>query len=248
MTSFFQLETKMLPEKDLPEQQPVPEGSTAEIEKPELPRPEIPKLLVFGGSFDPIHCGHLAIAEKLLELKLCDEVMFVPAALPPHQQPKDLAAPEHRLAMLNLVLPLNPAFSCSDIELNREGPSYTFDTLTILARLMPDTRISFLIGMDSLLHLHEWHRASELVQQFPLLVYPRPGFNPPAYTELIDRFGRVNARKLMDSIISQEEELPVWDISSSTIRDKIRRGGKPESLLPPPVWQYIQEQGLYLHD
>jgi len=238
----------MLTEKEYLEQNPLPAADEATAEQPELPpRPEIPRLLVFGGSFDPIHNGHIAIAEKLLELKLCDEVMFVPAAMPPHRTPKDLAAPEHRMKMLNLVMPMNPAFSCSDIELNREGPSYTFDTLTILAKLMPDTQISFLIGMDSLCHLHEWYRALELVQRFPLLVYPRPGYTMPAYPDLQDRFGPIIARKLLDSVIGAEE-LPTWDIASSKIRDQISRGATPEAFLPPPVWQYIKQQGLYSHD
>jgi len=226
-------------------QQPEPEQETPVNPLADLPRPELPRLIVFGGSFDPIHRGHVELAQQVLKLGYGQEVMFIPALCPPHKMDKQCATPQQRLDMLKLVVEDNQAFSYSDIELQRtDRPSYTYDTLSILTKIMPGTNIVFLMGMDSLCSIHTWYRASELVQHFNFLVYPRPGITPPPYAVLKEHFGTANAQKLLNSIIDSEE-LTTWDISSSDLRAARRRGGDLTNYLPEKVWAYIQEQGLY---
>ncbi len=228
----------------------VPPQENAPVEEAvqELPpRPALPRLIVFGGSFDPIHRGHLELAETVLKLGYGDEVMFIPSRYPPHKTDHELATPAQRWEMLQLVVEGHAGFSCSDIELKREGEmTYTYDTMSILTKVMPDTDLRFLIGMDSLRTLHEWHKATELVIHFNFLIYPRPGYPAPPYAELREYFGGANARKLVDSIIPVDG-LPQWDISSSDLRRACRNGGDLQNYLPAAVWKYIQENTLY-HD
>lgn len=239
------MENEELDKKHSPVDQPALPAVETPAE-PELPpRPTMPRLIIFGGSFDPIHRGHVELAETVLRLGYGDEIMFIPSHYPPHKTDHRLASPEQRMDMLNLVIESNPAFSCSNIELQREGTmTYTYDTMCILTKLMPDTELHFLIGMDSLRSLHEWYHAPELVKRFNFLVYPRPGVNAPSYAELREYFGGANAKKLLESVISADD-LPQWDISSSDLRQACRNGGNLENYLPAPVWKYIQEHGLY---
>lgn len=206
-----------------------------------LSRPE--RLAVFGGSFDPVHNGHLALARQIVAGDHADEVMFVPARRPPHKLGRALTPGEHRLAMLRLAIADDEAFSVSDIELTRsEGLSYTFDTLAALRLVFPEPVLFFLLGMDSLADLHKWHRAGELVQHVEFLVYPRPGVTCPSLAELSDRFGVRVARKLLASV---REELPQFAFSSSDVRQAKAAGRDIEGLCPEPVCQYIEMHGLY---
>lgn len=211
----------------------------------DLPYARSQRLAVFGGSFDPVHNGHLQLARKIIDLGLADEVLFVPAFRPPHKVEKSLSAAIDRLAMLKVALEPYVDFSYSDIELQRaEEFSYTYDTLNIFRKLYPDCEISFIMGMDSLRHLPEWHRASELVQHFKFIVYPRPDVLPPAFTTLAQAFGERNAMKLLGSVLD-ENDIVLSDLSSSVIRDACARGEDMEHALPVSVWKYIVEHRLY---
>ncbi|MBN2452226.1 MAG: nicotinate (nicotinamide) nucleotide adenylyltransferase [Lentisphaeria bacterium] len=202
------------------------------------------RLAVFGGSFDPIHNGHLALAQAVVEAAHADEVLFVPALRPPHKKSRRLTAGEHRLEMLRLAIEPFPAFSVSDIELRREeGYSYTFDTMTVLRRVFPEPDLAFLMGMDSLAELHKWHRAGELVQHFDFIVYPRPGVACPSLAELSDRFGTRNARTLLAAV---KADLPQFTISASQVRQIRARGVDIGSCCPAEVCRYIEVHGLYL--
>ncbi len=171
--------------------------------------------------------------------------MFVPCGNPPHKRCDELTAPEHRQEMLRLAIEANPAFSYSDIELQRDGgKSYTFDTMQMLSKAFPDCNLFFLMGMDCLKDLHQWHRASELVQFFNFIIYPRPGVRPPEKYELVPHFGVFNTEKLKKSVLAGED-LPLWDISSSDLRLACSRGGDLSAWVPPAVWNYICEQHLY---
>jgi len=207
-----------------------------------LPHAECPKLAVFGGAFDPVHLGHLALAEEIVTAGYADEVLFVPTGCPPHKTDIELTAPEHRLAMLTKALEPYPQYSLSDIEIERtEGYSYTIDTLAVLSRVFPEHEIFFLMGMDCLSALHTWHRATELVQRYEFLIYPRPGINAPSFVELADLFGRRNAGRLLDAIV----KLEVSPISATQVREWCARGRDIGKLVPDRICDYIAENRLY---
>ncbi len=210
---------------------------------PEMPeRPVKPRLAVFGGSFDPVHNGHLFIAGSLLRQKLTEEVLLVPAGTPPHKQEGLMASPEHRLAMLKLAVEEYPGISVSDIELAQESmPAYTINTLETLTRLFRDSDIHFVIGMDSLLDIPNWHRAGELVNRHSFLVYPRPGFEPPSPAMLAPHFGPRNAEKLRRSIIN----LPEMPVSATMIRETVSQRQSLCGLVCDSVARYIREHKLY---
>lgn len=210
---------------------------------PDLPLAKAPRLAVFGGSFDPIHHGHLSLAQAVVEAGLADEVLFVPARRPPHKRDRDLSDGRHRLEMIRLTLDEHPAFSVSDIELERgEGFSYTFDTLSVLRQVFPEHDLFFLMGMDSLRELHGWHKAGELVQHFEFIVYPRPGVACPSLAELSDRFGSRNGRRLLDAVKSS---LPPFPFSATEVRDACARGADLSRFCPEVVCRYIAANGLY---
>ncbi len=213
---------------------------------PEMPpQPRTYRMAILGGTFDPPHRGHLELAERVVQMGLCDEVMFVPCGNPPHKNGEILTSSQDRLEMLRLAIEANPAFSYSDIELQREGrKSYTFDTMQILSKTFPDCQLFFLMGMDCLKDLHQWHRASELAQQFDFIIYPRPGVRPPEKYELVPHFGVLNTEKLKKSVVAGAD-LPMWDISSSDLRQARSHGGDLGAWVPPEVWAYICGHHLY---
>ncbi len=247
-------------EKPAKEERPAP--------KP-LPFPKHRKVAVFGGSFDPIHNGHLMMAEYILARGLADEILFIPSAIPPHKAGMTVATPEQRLEMVRLATAYNERFSYSDMELRREGKSYSFDTMTLLQKLYPDYKLSFVIGMDSLAQLHSWYRATELVQKVDFIIYPRPNVQPPAYIDLCASFGNRNALRLLnavlpyhDSVVTYEPsdvegepdkrvvteyDLPSSQLSSTEIRQALADGNTQllQEALPEAVLNYITENNLY---
>lgn len=213
---------------------------------PELPLAKAPRLAVFGGSFDPVHNGHLGLAKAVVDAGLADEVLFVPARRPPHKQGRALTEGHHRMEMLRLAIENNSAFSVSDIELERsEGLSFTFDTLSVLRQVFPEHALFFLLGMDSLRDLHGWHRAGELVQHFEFLVYPRPGVGCPSLAELTDRFGTRMGRKLLAAV---KPDLPQFPWSATEVREACAQNRDLSPFCPAPVSRYIQMHGLYRQD
>ncbi|MCK5801290.1 MAG: nicotinate-nucleotide adenylyltransferase [Lentisphaeria bacterium] len=209
----------------------------------DIPAPKMTRIAVFGGTFDPVHNGHLSLASALLEADRADEVLFIPAGRPPHKTQGTHATPEQRLEMLNLAIEHHDAFAVSDIEVMRQGePSYTIDTLIVLAEIYPDCQLQFLLGMDSLLELHKWHRVGDLVRRFDFVVFPRPGVRPPTQSDLAGKLGVRSAVKLLDSVAT---ELPVFPVSSTEVRARCVKGLLIDEQCPVPVAQYIEERGLY---
>ncbi len=199
------------------------------------------RLLVFGGSFNPIHNGHLQLAREILGHHLGDALLFVPAKSPPHKLNQALAPEADRLAMLKLATAAIPNVYVSDIEFHRSGPSYTIDTLTALQAELPGVTLVFVMGMDSLASLHTWHRVQALVQDWPFVIYPRPGIPLPENTTLQAFFGEAAARRLLASV----HALPLSTLSSSEIRQRLATGKSIDNLLPPAVAGYILDNGLY---
>lgn len=199
----------------------------------------------FGGSFDPPHCGHLGIARGALESGKCDRVVWFPGFVPPHKKNSSRAAFNDRMAMVNLLIAGENAMEVSDFENRLQlSPSYTIEVLRNLEKAGYG-RFSLLIGADSLLNLHSWHRAEELVNGYDFIIYPRPGceVSPEALSKFWD--GKV-VEKLLDSMIGGS----FFEISSSEIKktmekNHIRDNIIDTAMLTPEVAEYIKEHNLY---
>ena len=197
---------------------------------------------IFGGTFDPVHNAHIALAEKVLEKDLADEIMFVPAAKPPHKLDKPITASEHRMAMLNLLLEENHAFSLSDYEIiNKRKTSYTVNTLRALQAAYPDRRFKLIMGMDNFREFDSWHRYQEILDSYDLIIFTRPGSRKLSLGLIQEKFGAKVAASLERSII---DDLSL-DLSSTDIRRKVNEGEEISDLVHPAVAEYIRENGLY---
>jgi len=197
---------------------------------------------ILGGTFDPIHYGHLVIAEQVREALGLDRVLFVPARIPPHKQDEEIAAAADRAAMVELAIAGNPAFVISRIELERDGPSYTADTLEALAGEAARGGVArdffFILSSEALASLHAWHDPDRILSLCRLAVVPRPGTPLPTGPELAARFG-----DRADRIVAVET-VPVAN-SASDVRDRAAAGRSIRYLVPPAVEAYIREHRLY---
>lgn len=188
------------------------------------------KIGIFGGTFNPVHNGHMALAAGALDELSLDQIFWVPARLPPHKEVADQISAEDRARMVELAIQGNPAFQLSRAELERAAPSYTVDTVLQLKKECPSSQASwfFLVGSDAAKGLARWRRWEELRELTQFVVIPRPGH--PAVS-------------LPQGVIAIPVAPP--DISASRIRDRIRQGLSIEGLVPEPVRRYIEERGLY---
>lgn len=185
---------------------------------------------VYGGTFDPIHNAHVAMARTARDAARLDEVLFVVAARPPHKHGGPIADPEDRYALVEAALADEPALRPSRIEMDRPGPSYMVDTLRELARQRPGAELALIIGADSLTDLPKWKDFDEIIRRAHLLVVPRPGdWTPPP--ELADRFDLL--------------PFPKTPLSSTDVRAALAQGDALDDMLPPAVLQLIRERGLY---
>jgi len=189
------------------------------------------RLGIFGGTFNPIHLGHLLIAADAAEAFHLDRVVFIPAATPPHKRPRVLAPAAQRLRMVKLAIRGNPRFTCSDIEVRRGGPSYSVETLRHLRSAMPRARFFFIIGSDSLRELHRWKEARELVKLCEFICVTRPG----------ERIARC---RLRGARIHRLTGHPA-NVSSTDIRNRVARGATTRYLLPDAVRRHIERHRLY---
>lgn len=194
---------------------------------------------ILGGTFNPIHLGHLLMAQDAMEQLRLDRVKFIPTALPPHKTAERLAPAADRLRMVRLAIRANPAFEADDIEIRRGGISYTVDTLCELRRRHPRARFYFIIGADSLRELHLWRQARRLVKLCTFVTVPRPGFEPkPVVDPKLDAATR---RRLRQHVLRGH----ACDIASSDIRRRVARGLSIRYLLPDAVRDYIRRRKLY---
>jgi nicotinate-nucleotide adenylyltransferase len=202
----------------------------------------VDKLLLFGGSFNPTHHGHLIVARYVAEHLGARRVVLVPSAVPPHKQDQPLAPAKHRLAMCKLAVAGEPRFEVSDCEIGRPGPSYTIDTVSFFrAQVGAMMEICWLVGMDSLSELGLWHRSAELVDQCTIVTAARPGAAPPSRADLAVHF----RGDRIDKLLSQIVESPRIDIASTDIRARVRTGRSIRYLVPECVRAYVEEHGLY---
>lgn len=196
--------------------------------------------ILFGGSFDPIHHGHLIVARAAMEKCRAAGVLFVPARISPHKTHRSITTGAHRLKMISLAIKAQPAFAVSDVEINRPGPSYTWDTLDALEKRHPHYQFMLLLGWDQLTGMGTWYRTEELLARVDVAVLPRGD----GAGGKIPRPAGVSARtwrKLLSAVI----DTPRIDISSTAIRDRVRRGLSIAYLVPNTVGRYIHRRRLY---
>lgn len=194
---------------------------------------------VLGGTFDPIHYGHLAAAEEAREVLELAKVIFVPSGRPPHKRFHEMVGSEHRWKMTVLATEDNPAFAVSRVELDRPGTSYTVDTLRLLQEQMPDSELYFVTGADMFLDLPAWKEPEEILRSYHFVAVTRPGWD----LERLD--GRLSL--LVERYRSQVHILrvPGVAVSSTEIRQRLQVGRSVRYLVADRVVQYIQQEGLY---
>jgi nicotinate-nucleotide adenylyltransferase len=196
---------------------------------------------VFGGTFDPVHYGHLLLAEQCREQGRLDQVWFVPAARPPHKEEGAITRFEQRAEMLALAIAGNPAFRVEPVERDRPGLSYTAETLAELHRRHPADEFFLLLGSDTLKDLPTWRKPQSVLQHAGLLVMPRPN-NPLVPAEQLRvRLGLPEAVPFRMELI----ETPLIDISSRDLRRRAAAGRSLRYFLPRAVECYILEKRLY---
>ena len=194
---------------------------------------------IFGGTFDPIHMGHLIVAETIMDEFHLDKVVFIPAAVPPHKLDKQISPAKHRYMMTMLATCSNPRFQVSDMEMHRQGPSYSRDTLAqLIEEHGSDTEFYFIVGADSVENLHTWNRIDELLTMCHFIGASRPGCMPDM-EKIAQRFGPL-AEKIHCL------ETPELEISSTEIRHRVGQKRTIRYIVPETVEQYIYKEKLYL--
>jgi nicotinate-nucleotide adenylyltransferase len=197
----------------------------------------VARTAVFGGSFNPIHYGHLLLADEVLEALTLDRILFVPAAVPPHKSPAYLAPAADRYEMVRLATAGHPRFEVSDLELRRAGPSYTVDTLEALA--IPRGDLFLIVGSETFLDLLTWREPRRIAELARLVVVPRVGsaFDPEsvAAQKVVREIGQ-------EPLIVRATSLP---ISASDLRRRVREGRSVTYRLPDAVVAYIRARHLY---
>jgi nicotinate-nucleotide adenylyltransferase len=197
---------------------------------------------LIGGTFDPIHYAHLAIAEEVRTTLNLKQMVFIPAGQPPHKPGHEVTAAHHRLAMVEMAIASNAYFTCSRIEIERPGPSFLVDTLHELRKQWgTETQLSFLVGWDSLEELHTWYNPPGILEQLTHVVaVRRPGYGDKAedITRLEARLPGISQRLLV-------VDAPLLDISSTDLRRRIAEGRPIRYQTPDAIVRYILEHGLY---
>jgi nicotinate-nucleotide adenylyltransferase len=204
---------------------------------------------IFGGTFDPVHYGHLRTAYELRQKLAFEEVRFIPCANPPH---RDASITDNaiRVRMLRVALAAEPGFVVDERELERPGPSYSVDTLQSLRAEQPDTSLCLLLGMDAFLDLPAWHQWTRLLDLAHIVVAHRPGWQAPyegTLGKLIRKHRTAAPGDLHESIAGRIHIEPVTqlEVSSTELRRSIRAGIQPKYLLPDSVWRIIVETDCY---
>ncbi len=196
---------------------------------------------VFGGTFDPVHLGHLILAEQCREQGRLEQVWFVPAASPPHKLGQELTPFAQRVEMLALAIAGQPAFRIDELEKDRPGPSYTVHTLEEIRRRLPNVELFLPIGSDTLLDLRHWYQPARVAELVTLLVTHRPGWPlpPPEEVRAALRLGPDAPLRL------QVVEAPLIDIASRDIRRRAHEGHSVRYIVPRAVEAYLHDKRLY---
>jgi len=193
---------------------------------------------LLGGTFDPVHYGHLILAEEARHALSLDQVLFVPAGEPPHKLGEPHTAPDHRFRMLELAIEDNPAFGISRVDLDRPGPHYSVDMVRLVQEEQgPNVELFFLMGLDSLMNILTWHEPAKLLEQCRLVVADRPGFS----VDLSDLTAHLPDFEEKLNFIS----MPLIEIAGVDLRRRVRDGRPIRYQVPEAVRYYIEERRLY---
>ena len=195
--------------------------------EPEIKEKKRKQVGILGGNFNPVHNAHLIVADQVRQQLGLDQVLLMPEYQPPHVDKKETIPEHHRLKMLELAIEGIDGLAIETIELERKGISYTYDTMKILTEQHPDTDYYFIIGADMVDYLPKWYRIDDLVDMVQFVGVQRPRY------------------KVGTSYPVIWVDVPLMDISSSMVRDFLAQGRKPNFLLPQPVLDYIEKEGLY---
>ncbi|WP_057491747.1 nicotinate-nucleotide adenylyltransferase [Streptococcus orisasini] len=182
---------------------------------------------ILGGNFNPVHNAHLVVADQVRQQLGLDQVLLMPEFIPPHVDKKETIDEKHRLKMLQLAIEGIEGLDIETIELERKGISYTYDTMKLLTEKNPDVDYYFIIGADMVDYLPKWHKINELMQLVQFVGVQRPKYKAGTSYPVI------------------WVDVPLMDISSSMLREFIRKNRKPNFLLPKSVLDYIEKEGLY---
>jgi nicotinate-nucleotide adenylyltransferase len=196
---------------------------------------------VLGGTFNPVHIGHLLLAQNALEVYDLAQVLFIPCAKPPHKSGSALIRADHRLAMLEAALEGDPRFEACDIEIRRGGASYAIETLGELTQRDPASDYYFIIGADTLTELHLWRDVYDVLPLCTFVTFARPGFPVADISEADLKLDPPWPRRLLRNVHAGQR----MDVSSSDIRYRIAEGMSIRYLVPAAVEMYIAVHGLY---
>jgi len=200
------------------------------------------KTALFGGTFDPIHKGHIDVARSAFDIIGADKLIFVPARRSALKTITPVAPDADRLNMIRLAVAGIDKFEVSDWELQRPAPSYTIETVRhFQSELGSDTELYWLLGADSVGELPRWYKIQELIDECFLACMYRAGYKPPDFSRFADSLGPEQVKKLRDNII----ETPLIDISSTQIRARLAKGQDAGDMLNSKVAEYIREKKLY---
>lgn len=204
------------------------------------PQDIVYRLGIMGGTFDPIHYGHLVAAEMARSKFNLSKVLFIPSGTPPHKDRSDISPAGLRFEMIGLAIQDNPAFDISALELGRKGPSYTVDTLRVLRRTWLEHELYFITGTDALREIFSWREAEEILMMTEFIGAARPGFDASDFLLKVQREHPETQRRI------HYLEVPALAISSTDIRARVKCGQPIRYLLPEPVRLFIQQHGLYV--
>jgi nicotinate-nucleotide adenylyltransferase len=215
------------------------------------------KLGILGGTFNPIHYGHLAAAEEVRERLKLDRILFIPSSIPPHKQEEDIPSAAQRFEMVRIATSGNPHFETSDIEIKRQGKSYTIDTIEALRKINQERELNFITGIDTFLEIETWKNWERLFNLCSFVVLSRPGYR---FNELVKiafmkqaepELSKLDRGELMQAVVRSGVftvclvTIPLYDISSTDIRRRIKEGRSIKYLLPDAVEIYIMKNRLY---
>lgn len=210
---------------------------------------------LLGGTFNPIHRGHLRAAEEVLSRLNLDRVLLIPSYLPPHKQSGGIASPEDRFAMVELAIRAHPRLMASPLEIEAQERSYSIITLNKVKALYPKAQVFFILGVDAFLEIETWKSYRDVLEQCRFIVISRPGFDlaaarkalPPEYLGSFRDVGPAEGIRPddLDAFRIFLLSIPALDISSTEIRRRIRHGQSIGGLVPDSVEEYIRRKSLY---
>lgn len=199
------------------------------------------KIGILGGTFDPVHWGHIGIAQDSHKQFGLGRILFAPALIPPHKQGRDISPTRHRLAMLKLALEPYAEFEITDVELNRPGNSYTIDTINTLHPIHPNDSLFLIIGADNMPDFKNWHRVHELVGLCEFIIVSRPGYEIDLEKVLEPDFSKDEIQHILMHMMLNTN----YNIAANAIRTMAAAGKSISHLVPPPVAEYIVNNNLY---